>query len=261
MIAVSAFAHLSDRPVDVVDAAPLDLAAVARGFVPLRVSLLHKPVARGGAGPLASFVRERRALALDLMLLAHAVWPLATSGSIVASSSEWATALGIGNRPGSRSAISRSWTWLETHRLVASRSMGQRRGIAIRCEDGSGRQWRHPAEHNEPYFHLPHAYWTTGFATTLSLSGKALLLIGLSLQGRGEPYFELPVERGAVWYGLAPRSVRAGLRDLRAAGLLRTWVERRQTDRSPVGHAFDRRHNLIDLEYAVSRRHRDPDQP
>jgi hypothetical protein len=232
----------------------LDLAAVSRPSVPLRVAFLHTPTARGGPGPLAEFVRYRRTAALDLLLFAYAIWPLTNPDPIIAPASAWAEILSAGDRPGDRATISRSWTWLEHHRLITTSRSGRIRSINPLCEDGSGGTWQHPADEHAPYFQLPHAYWEGGFARDLSLSAKAALLIALSLQGRGEPHFELPLERGSAWYGLSVRTLRAGLRELRATRLLRTWVEQRPSEHSPVGYTFDRRHSLNPVESAAWRR-------
>jgi hypothetical protein len=232
----------------------LDLGHLFRESTPLRVAFLHPLVARGGPGPLSAFVRQRRAIALDLLLFAHTTWPLRDAESISAPSAAWADAIGIGDKPSYRAIISRSWTWLEQSRLIRTAKEGKKRAIEIRREDGSGAVWTRPSEKNEPFFHLPIGYWTGGFSRDLSLPAKAVLLIGLSLQSGDRSYFELPVERGASWYGMAPQSVRTGLQDLREVGLLRTWVEKRTSDRSPLGHTFDRRHSLNSLETVGSGR-------
>jgi hypothetical protein len=234
---------------------PFELAALRRQATPLRVGFLHIPVAGGGPGPLAQFVRQRRAVALDLLLLSHAVWPLSSPDPIVVPSPSWAHALGVDQRPGIRATISRSWTWLEHRRLVSTARASRARAITILREDGSGRAWQHPVEEKEPFFQLPHAYWESGLHTQLGLAGKAVLLIGLSLQ-RDAPYFELPLDRGSRWYGLSERTVRLGLGQLRAMMLLRTWVERRPSANSPTGYAFDRRHSLNSLDGFARRRKR-----
>jgi|SRR5665213_163528 len=234
--------------------APLDLGAVQRDAVPLRVAFLHAPTARGGAGPLAALVSQRRTLALDLLLYAHAVWPLTNPEAIVATSSDWARAVGLQEQPGTRAMISRSWSWLEHHRLITSSPSGRMRAIKALREDGSGRLWQHPSDEKEPYFRLPHAYWWGGFARDLSLSAKAMLLVGISLQARNEPYFELPLDRGSAWYGLSMRTARLGFRELEAARLLRTWAERRASEHSPTGYTLDRRYSLNPIETVAQRR-------
>ena len=150
--------------------------------------------------------------------------------------------------------VSRSWSWLEQHRLVATAPHGRARAIEVLREDGSGRPWEHPARSKEAYLQLPHAYWWGGFARDLSLPAKAVLLIGFSLQSGRKPYFELPLSRAAGWYGLTERTLRQGLRELQAARLLRVWSERRSTDRSPTGTTRDRRYRLNQIEVVGARR-------
>jgi hypothetical protein len=220
----------------------------------LRVALLHPPIQGGGTGPLAEFVKERRRLSLDLLLLAHAAWPSSDSGTLVASSTEWINALGMEDRSGTRAIVSRSWSWLEQHKLIETTRHGRMRAITILTEDGSGRPWQHPFDSREPYLKLPYAYWRGGFASDLGLPAKAILLIGTSLQSRQEPYFELPLRRGAAWYGLTERTLRAGIRELREKRLLRTWTEPRATDRSPVGTTFDRRYRLNEIAVIAQQR-------
>jgi hypothetical protein len=241
-------------------AGALDLSRVVwRDAVPLRVAFLHVPVAGGGPAVLARFVSQRRAVALDLLLFAHAVWPLSEPEPIQASSAEWVQAIGLEDRPGTRAAVSRSWSWLEAQRLVRTHPRGRIRAIEILREDASGEPWEHAADEDVPYFKLPHAYWTGRFPADLSLAAKAVLLIALSLQRPGQEYFQLPVTRGAQWYGLSEESVRRGLRELRSIRLLRTWSERRDSASSPTGYAFDRRHSLNPMEAVARRRNPDSD--
>lgn len=233
---------------------PLDLGAVRRAAVPLRVAFLHAPTPRGGPGPLAAFVSHRRTIALDLLLFAHAIWPLAGNDAILAPASDWARAIGLSERPGNRAMISRSWSWLEHHRLITSSPSGRTRAITLLCDDNSGRPWQHPVDEKEPYFQLPHAYWWGEFANDLSLSAKAVLLVGISLLGRNEPYFELPLARGSAWYGLSARTLRLGLQELQTERLLRAWAEKRPSEHSPTGYTFDRRYSLNPLETVARRR-------
>jgi hypothetical protein len=220
------------------------LAQLIRETTPVRVAFLHPPRAKGGPGPLAKFVSQRRGTALDLLLLAHTISPLATGGEIVAPSSDWTRVLGTADRPGRRAAVSRSWDWLDAEHFVTARRAGQFRSIKVLREDGSGRPWSHPAENNEPFFPLPNSVWQSGLWASFLLPAKAVLLIALSLQSRGEDYFELPIERGSDWYGLGARTVRSGLNQLHDAGLLRRWSEKWQTGNSTFNYAYTRRYAL-----------------
>jgi DNA-binding transcriptional ArsR family regulator len=233
---------------------PLDLGAVTRDSVAVRVAFLHRPKSGGGAGPLAAFVSERRSVALDLLLYAHSVAPLSNPEPIQASFSEWARAISLGEGSGSRSTISRAWSWLEGVGLVRTERRGRERAIHLLTEDGCGLPWTRPSRQDEPYFRLSNAYWTGGFARDLSLAGKAVLLIGLSLQSREEDYFELPLARGSEWYGISASTIQRGLRELREVALLRRWSEHRETGGSPVGFTYDQRYALNSLVAVGSQR-------
>lgn len=230
------------------------LTELRRDAVPLRIAFLRAPTRNGGAGPLASFVRGRREAALDLLLAAHTLAPLSHPEPTEASSTQWAEAIGLKDRPGNRALVSRAWTWLETQQLVRTRRRGRIRTIEILREDGSGREWEHPAEDDVPYFKLDHRYWHANLPRELGLQAKAMLLIGISLSSRGEPFFELPASRASTWYGLSSPSIAAGLRELRQAKILRAWVETRETKASPLGRTYDRRYALNSFDSIVWRR-------
>ncbi len=197
-----------------------------------------------GRGPLALFVGSRRTTALDLLVLAHALAPLADRGEITASSSEWSAAIGIADRRGARSQISRSWDWLTEQKFIESWQTRKLRTIKVLLEDGSGRPWVHPYTTNEPYFKLPNHLWQVGLWQSLELPAKAMLLIAISLTEPDAESFQLPIDRGARWYGLGTRTVRAGLKQLDDAGLLRNWSTTHPTARSPIGHSYTRRYAL-----------------
>ena len=224
-----------------------DLGHLIRPWTPLRVAFLHPLRPGGGAGPLAQFVHGRRSVALDLFLLTHVLRPLTENGEIVAPASDWAQALGIAGRAGSRAMVSRSWSWLEEHRLITSRSVGQFRGVTSLREDGSGQTWKPTlGMKDDPYFKLPLVVWREGLWSGLSLPAKVVMLIGLSLESRDKSSFELPVVRGADWYGITPRTVRNGLRELKDAGLLHQTVQQRPTQKSPIGYRHERHYSLDD---------------
>jgi hypothetical protein len=137
---------------------------------------------------------------------------------------------------------------------VRSHRSGRRRGVEILREDGSAAPWANPGLAREAFFHLPLAYWTGAFARDLSLPAKAVLLIGLSLQSGGRDHFELPLRRGASWYGVSPSTLRRGLAELREVGLLRRWAQERPTAGSPTGRTYDQRYALNSLVAVGSRR-------
>lgn len=225
----------------------LDLRRITRRETPLRVAFLHQPQRGGGAGPLAALVRQRQALAFDLLLYAHTVAPLAEGHPIRATSAQWMRAIGIDESPGNRATVSRSWGWLERQALVRRHREGRERAIEILREDGSGRSWQAAYIEAEPYFGLPLVYWRGGYARQLALPAKAVLLIAFSLQSQEEEFFELPLERASDWYGLSVSTLRRGLGELRERRLLRRWAQERDTRKSPLGHTYDQRYALNKL--------------
>jgi hypothetical protein len=120
------------------------LARAGRDAVPIRRSFVQAPGRGGGAGPLAAFVRQRRARTLDLYLLLHAV-ASAPPYDARFPAAVWARAMGIGDQAGAESAVSKSWAWLEGQRLISSRRRGRLREVTLRSEDGSGQSYRHRA--------------------------------------------------------------------------------------------------------------------
>jgi hypothetical protein len=211
-----------------------------RDYLPLRRSLVQRQPRVGGAGPLATFVRYRRAQALDLYLLAHAA-ASAPPYDIALPAAVWARALGV---TGHSSVISKNWTWLEKQELITTRRRGRLREVTILYEDGSGRPYRHPGEQGAAdrghYFKLPYTYWRGNFENRISLPAKAVLLIALSLRDD----FILPTARGVQWYGLSRDTVRKGLRDLRLLGLLSVRQVPKIAPLTPLGYTLERRYTL-----------------
>ena len=214
-----------------------------RDYVPLRRSFVQRQPRVGGAGPLASFVRSRRARALDLYLLAHAA-ASAPPYDVAYPATVWARALGLTEHASAETLISKTWTWLEREGLITTSRRGRLREITLLYEDGSRRPYRHPgeqgAEERGHYFKLPYAYWRGNYENRISLPAKAVLLIALSLRDD----FLLPTERGAQWYGLSRDTVRKGLRDLRLLSLLTVREMPKIAPLTPLGYTLERRYTL-----------------
>jgi len=179
--------------------------------------------------------------------MAHLIRALSTDGEIVAPSSDWARALGISDRAGTRAAISRSWAWLEQERFVLTHRVGRQLSVKLLREDGSGLPWIHPYESREPYFRMPKLLWTSGLWASLKLPAKAMLLAAYALQTPDKEFFDFPIDRSSTWYGLGDRTARAGLQQLGKAGVLRHWSEKRDAP-SPVGYRYDRHYALNTLK-------------
>ncbi len=210
-----------------------------REWVPIRREFVQAAGRRGGPGPLAAFVSERRARALDLYLLARALasqepWDATLAAPV------WARLLGLGGK-NATSLISRNWSWLEQRRLIATRRKGRLREVTILREDGSGAPYEHPGVTGEGrYFKLLHSYFALGYPDRIGLAAKATLLIALSL----EDEFILPLDHAPRWYGISRDSVKNGLATLRLLGLLEAHSERKIAPLSPLGYTSQRRYLL-----------------
>ncbi|TSD94860.1 hypothetical protein FOS14_19660 [Skermania sp. ID1734] len=191
-------------------------APIRRDFV--QRGTQTKPV----PGPLQLMVQRHDETALDLYLLFMALasgepWDVTRDARI------WGRAIGHGqDADGGASIVSKAWRRLdETYHLVQRERSGRLSRVTALHEDGQGGEYTYPAE---GYLRLSFEYWLADDAWhhTLSLPGKASLLIALSLK----PPFKLPTERGPAWYGLSADTLDRGLRELRDRDVLsRTYRE------------------------------------
>ena len=175
--------------------------------------------AGAGAAVLAWFVRRKDLIALDLYLLLILRGRGARYGGhfVDVQSGTWTRALGREGASASQ-LLSRAIRRLEGHRLV--KRVKSRKGVRIELlkEDGSGAAYSPPTGGpKEPYFQLPLDYWRADHYMTLSMPGKAMLLIALGEQ----PEFELPVVQAPSFYGISPETAARGFDELVRAGLAR----------------------------------------
>jgi hypothetical protein len=143
--------------------------------------------------------------------------------------------LGGGERSGS-AAVSKAWRRLEDkHHLVRRDRRGRLAKIVALREDGSGKPYVVPTggSWNDRYFKIPFEYWLDEdqWHSTLSLRGKAALLIALSLPST----FTLPAERAPAWYGVSADTIERGLRELADRGALSRSLKVRKAPLSPAG--------------------------
>jgi DNA-binding transcriptional ArsR family regulator len=137
--------------------------------------------------------------------------------------------------------VNQALRWLEGARLIRSERDGTHRRSYLLDEGGSGAAYCHPARSDRPdYFKLPYTYWQYGWHDRLSLPATSVLLIALSLD-RG---FVLPLDAGARWYGISRDTLRRGLRELKAEGVLTFSSRVKQAPRSPTGRTEERRYTL-----------------
>jgi len=193
-----------------------------RGIVPVRKVFVQQ--GRGKTtkpGPLASFLRSHDERALDAYLFLHAMASASMPYNCVLPSGAWVRALGLGDNAelaSARGAVSKIMKRLEDRKLIMRTRTKKRSDIHLLREDGSGETYMRPTSKlvSERWLRVPHAYWLDGYAESLSLPAKVMLLIALSL----DDGFYLPSEYAPDWYGISPDSADEGLRELRNAGLL-----------------------------------------
>lgn len=193
------------------------LARSKRNAVPIRWSFVQRGTRmRPQPGPLADFVHCHDERALDLYLLAHAA-ASAAPWNVDLPAGVWARMLGL-HSPGGPSAISKAWKRLENRGLIDRARVQRRASITLLREDGDGDPYTHPGagpkSAGEPYLKLPYAYWEDGWYQRLRLSGKAMLLIALSLEND----FILPEDKAKPWYGISADFAGDGARPQEAGG-------------------------------------------
>jgi hypothetical protein len=181
-------------------------------------------------------VRSRDEVALDLYLL-HRARASSPPFDVAVHSAVWARAVGIGDVESSATAfVSKAWRRLDTkYHLIQRERRGRLAKITALREDGSGKPYTVPtgSTWNDRYFKIPFAYWLDDLRwhSTLSLRGKAALLISLSLPSP----FTLPVERGPAWYGVSADTLERGLRELVDRGALSRVLKVRPAPLAPTG--------------------------
>lgn len=198
-----------------------------RGYSVYRHVLVQRPKGDGLRPSLLGEMvtgRQHRPLILYLMLVGW--WPWLHKYETPLPGDVWLRGLqatGDAARKGltwSPSSLSRSFAELEHLKLIEPRVRIKRYVRAIpRREDGRAAYSFPDGATEDPYFVLPHVFWTSQLFATLSLPGLAVLLIILKeTNGRDEVW--LSREDMTEWYGISDRSVTRGLAELRVAKLL-----------------------------------------
>ena len=131
---------------------------------------------------LATLVRRGRDGALDQYLLLLA-WASKAPHDVRRDSRVWARAGGLADDASGRTAVSRNWRILRELKLVRTERSGRLVRVFLLREDGSGHAYTHPGYGAKfRYLQVPFAYWREDLHEKLTLPGKAVLLIALSLQ-------------------------------------------------------------------------------
>jgi hypothetical protein len=217
------FAGLEDLPASDTEHTRADLFGRAkRGFVRIRKDFVQRE-SKPRPSVLADLVTGRKELALDLLLAVHALQPILPGTPLPTST--WARLLG---EQVTERSVRAAMTTLEQKELL---EVGGRRGIpefVLKRENGDGQPWspepeEDPVARGRGYFVLPYAYWTAGTIDTLTLPGKAMLLVILrdTNDPKGKLTFVMANERAKEFYGFSERTAERGYLELRQAKLLR----------------------------------------
>lgn len=215
----------------------------ARGYTVIRNNFVQeRRGARWVGSSLGRLVRARQPRALLGYLLLLMSWSALDRRSKPLEAVVWARALSPDppSPPWAASAMSRVWTTLEgaPHQLVTRERKARLVKLSPRQENGRSPYTRpRPDEStraSEKFFILPDAFWLDGWYQRLSMPGVAVLLILLAgTTGRDEA--RLSPEHAHEWYGIAEKTMRNGLEELRREGLVterREWVTE---PLSPIG--------------------------
>jgi hypothetical protein len=152
------------------------LTSARRRVVPIRRTFVQLSRANEErTGNLARLVAARQRVALDLLLLLIALFPVIGPDDPIAGKT-WAHLLSSPTRKRSPATVSRTWAVLEELGLV---QWTPGRPVELLCEDGSGEPYTHPGNNrgDAGYFGLPRRYWLDGWHHRLGLPAKAVLLV------------------------------------------------------------------------------------
>ena len=212
-----------------------------RTDVPIRKTFVQQGRGRlRDPGPIADLCSHHDERGLDLYLLFHGT-ASAEPFDVVLPSPTWARAIGLDNTASARSAVSKAFTRLVDLQLVERGARaGNRSRIVLLDEGGHGEPYSHPGRSRERYLKLPHAYWAEHWHLALSLPGKVVLLIALSL----DDGFPLPIEQARGWYGISPDTMQRGLAELENLNLLDVDVQYKPAPLAPEGYTQDRHFTL-----------------
>jgi len=210
------------------------------GRVPIRnafVQQRHGTIA--GPGPLSEIVRRGRHSALDQYMITLG-WASGGDHDVRRHAKIWARAIGVQTDEAGRRTVSRNWRLLQDLQLIEVRRVRRLASVQLLREDGSGEPYNHPSQSGAKYFQVPFMFWTDEWVERLSLPGKAMLLVSMSLPD----FFRLPADRGPAWYGLSESTVERGLRELRRADLLQAWRAPKLAPLTPSGYTVENFYRL-----------------
>lgn len=215
------------------------LKLTGRGYTVIRHILRQQPDdVLNRASVLGPMVTDRKRRSLQLYLLLLTVWVWLEGRDEPITSAVWARALNTDQgRRWTPSNVSAAWADLEKRGLIERQRLQHGLDVTPRREDGKA-AYSQPGkvkkDRRETYFVLPAEFWTREWFEKLTLPGLAMLLVIAGETSDKEAVW-LSNESAGKWYGLSPRSVEAGIRDLDDHGLLTERTEWIKAPLSAVG--------------------------
>ncbi len=210
------------------------LGKAKRGFVRIRKDFVQRDT-KPRPSVLAELVTGRKERALDMLLSVHALQPILEGSPLHIRT--WARLLG--DNVTERAAHS-ALKVLEDMDLL---ELGGKRGtpeITLKRMNGDGTPWTKREDDDQRgrgFFALPFDYWTQNTIDTLTLPGKAMLLVILrdTNDPNGNQTFVMAHERAQEFYGFSERTAERGYTELRRAQLLREHRRLVPDARHPLG--------------------------
>lgn len=206
------------------------LARSGRGYTKVRHNIAQRPDGHGSSIPsvLGPMVTDRKKRSLQLYLALLTFWPWVRNLPSPVPAAGWARSLQTATgRKWTPTNVSEAWADLKARGLVETKRLARGLIVKPRREDGQA-AYTEPgevkADHDESYFTLPPEFWTDEWFEVLSMPALAMLLIISSKTSKDEETW-LTNEHAGKWFGLSPRSVEGGIKDLADAGLLTERVE------------------------------------
>lgn len=201
-----------------------------RGYTKVRHNIAQKPDGHGSSIPsvLGPMVTDRKKRSLQLYLALLTFWPWVKNLPAPVPAAGWARSLQTATgRKWTATNVSEAWADLKSRGLVETRRLARGLVVTPRREDGQA-AYTDPgevnADHDESYFTLPPEFWTAEWFEELSMPALAMLLIISSKTSKAEETW-LTNEHAGKWFGLSPRSVEGGIKDLMDAGLVTERIE------------------------------------
>lgn len=232
---------------DELDVTPADIEATrarmaqlrARGYTTVRRVLCQLPQeCPDRVSTLGILVNQRKHRALLLYLLLLANWSWLSAGGTPLPAATWIRALTFDKGPHwSTSTLSRAWGDLERAKLIKRKRRGRDVWVEPRREDGRA-DYEPPtgqADRWNVYFSLPDAFWESGLFSQLTMPGLAMLLI---IAAETSKKTEVPLIQAEMpkWYGISPKTMQNGIRDLEKHDLVQLRYERVSAPLSRTGY-------------------------